>query len=262
LNRMKLQNRSLEIAYHDIGEGTPCLLLHGFCGSSAYWDELIPLLAPQFRLIVPDLPGHGQSSVPEQPYPIEAYADDLNQLLRQLQIDQAVWFGHSMGGYITLAAAERHASDLIAFGLIHSTANPDDEKGKQNRDKSMQTIEQDGIETFIDGLIPKLFAPQHLTAMPEKVEKAKSIGRRTPPLGARIALMAMKNRPDRNVVLQTTELPVFLAAGKNDQIVPPEKVFTVENELQNRVVIEQAGHMSMMEDPEFLANAMKRFLKR
>lgn len=262
MNRIMLADGSCELAYRDIGDGIPLLLLHGFCGSSGYWDGLVPLLSPRFRLLIPDLPGHGQSSVPAHPYTMEAYADSMHVLLRRLDIDEAVWIGHSLGGYITLAAVERHAVDVMAFGLVHSTAYPDDAKGKENRLNAIHTIREQGIDPFVDALIPKLFAPNHLDTMSEHVERAKAIGRSTSPDGAIQALLAMKDRPDRNHVLRTTNIPAILVSGAKDQIIAPEKTFSVPNDRQNRVLLDSAGHMSMFEAPDLLAQALLRFLKR
>lgn len=262
MNKVKLSNRSIEIAYKEAGEGFPVLLLHGFCGSSSYWDAIVPLLQTQCRLIVPDLPGHGQSGVPQTPYPIEAFADDMVDFLRLLDIGKAVWLGHSLGGYVTLAAAERYADQIAAYGLIHSTAFPDDEKGKEGRLKAIQTILDSGIVPFVDGLIPKLFAPDHLQSMDDKVEQAKNIGYGTSPEGAVVTLEAMRDRPDRNAALRQADCPVLLIAGENDQIVNPEKTFSVRGDSIHHELLHKVGHMSLMEHPEQLADKLSAFLER
>jgi pimeloyl-ACP methyl ester carboxylesterase len=261
MNKVKLSNRSIEISYKDAGEGIPVILLHGFCGSSSYWDAVIPLLQSQCRLIVPDLPGHGKSGVPQSPYPIEAFADDMADLLQQLNIGKAVWLGHSLGGYVTLAAVERHADRVGAFGLIHSTAYPDDEKGKEGRLKAIQTVLDSGIVPFVEGLVPKLFAPEHVESMSDKVEEAKTIGYATPPEGAVVTLEAMRGRPDRNEMLRKSACPVILVAGENDQIIKPDKTFSVHSQSIQHVLLNKVGHMSMMEHPNQLADKLAAFLK-
>lgn len=261
MNKMNLSNRSIEITYKDAGEGIPVILLHGFCGSSSYWEAVIPLLQSQCRLIVPDLPGHGKSGVPQSPYPIEAFADDMADLLRQLNIEKAVWLGHSLGGYVTLAAVERHADRVGAFGLIHSTAYPDDEKGKEGRLNAIQTVLDSGIVPFVDGLIPKLFAPEHAESMSGKVEAVKKVGYATSPEGAVVTLEAMRGRPDRNDVLRRAKCPVILVAGENDQIIKPDKTFSVQSGLIQHVLLSKVGHMSMVEHPDQLADKLSAFLR-
>ncbi|CAG7657416.1 alpha/beta fold hydrolase [Paenibacillus allorhizosphaerae] len=263
---MNEQNKEINggmIAYSDQGEGVPVVLLHGFCGSSAYWDEVVPLLAQGCRVIVPDLRGHGGSSArAEQQYSMDDFADDTAALLDALDTGRVVLLGHSLGGYATLAFAEKYPDKLLGFGLIHSTAFPDDEKGKEGRLKSQQTIKQQGLPTFLDGLIPKLFAPAHVETMPEAVRKAKDIGLGTNPEGAVATLEGMRTRPDRNHVLSAAAVPVLLVAGTADQIIPLERAFSVSGERIEQKRIDGAGHMSMMEAPGELTKIILDFIGR
>jgi 3-oxoadipate enol-lactonase len=250
---------SVTLSYRDAGSGTPLVLIHGFCGSSQYWQEIFPALSQQFRVIAPDLRGHGDSSAPDETYTMERMADDLACLLDHLQLPKAILFGHSLGGYVTLAFAEKYADKLFGYGLVHSTAYPDDEKGKENRQKGMDSIRENGMEPFVKALIPKLFAPQNLKAMPEAVQLAKEIGCATNPQGAIRTLGGMRERPDRNDVLSRSELPVLLIAGENDQIIPVEKTFSVDAPHVVREMISSVGHMSMLEAPEELNKIIRQF---
>ncbi len=116
------------------------------------------------------------------------------------------------------------------------------------------------MPAFLDGLIPKLFAPAHLQSMPEAVRKAREIGLGTSPEGAMRTLEAMRDRPDRNAVLWETRLPVLLVAGASDQVIPEERTFSVSGETISQQRIEAAGHMSMMETPGILAQIIKNFI--
>ncbi|MGF9713010.1 alpha/beta fold hydrolase [Paenibacillus naphthalenovorans] len=249
----------VKLAYIERGEGTPVVLLHGFCGSSAYWEEVIPLLEGSCRLIVPDLRGHGASASPEGAYTMETMAEDIAGLLEKRDCKQAVVLGHSLGGYVTLALAEKHPDKLLGFGLIHSTAFPDDEKGKEGRLKAMETIKEQGLPVFLEGLIPKLFAPAHLKTMPEAVEKARQIGLGTSPEGAVRTLEGMRIRTDRNAILFGARVPVLLVAGAGDQIIAPERTFSVSGEHITSVTLDGAGHAGMMETPQELAQAILDF---
>ncbi|WP_281885045.1 alpha/beta fold hydrolase [Paenibacillus sp. YYML68] len=253
-----LEDRKLAYCVH--GEGLPLVLLHGFCGSGAYWDDVVSRLAESYKVIVPDLRGHGASDTPSGPYTMEELAADIAELIKRLDLGRAVVLGHSLGGYVTLALAEQHAELLSGFGLIHSTAYPDDEQGKLNRMKAKQTIEEKGIGAFAEGLVPKLFAPGHLETMRAAVDKAMTIARGTSADGAASTIVAMKERPDRRAVLQNTELPVLLVAGALDQIIPKEKTFTASGDHVVHRLIDSAGHMSMMEAPEELTRIVLEFM--
>lgn len=248
------------ICYLQQGQGEPVILLHGFCGSSSYWEHLLPYLNG-YRVIVPDLRGHGRTDAPVGPYTIEQMADDVLQLMDELDIQKATILGHSMGGYIALSCAQRYTSRLNAFGLIHSTAYPDSDEAKEKRLDAVNAIQREGMTNFIDGLIPGLFAPGMEHKKPECIQKAKEIGYLTPPQGAIGAAMAMRERPDRRDVLSSTILPVLLVAGEKDGLIPPERVFTADQSNVTRHIIKEAGHMSMMEEPETLGNAVSAFLE-
>lgn len=254
-------SNGIEIMYEDRGSGETVVLLHGFCGSSAYWQKMIPQLSLTHRVIAADLRGHGKTSVPDGLYSMETMADDIAGLLSHLEISKATLFGHSLGGYVTLAFAEKYPDRLSAFSLVHSTAYPDDENGKEGRLKAIESIQEKGMDSFIEGLVPRLFAPEHVASMPEAVQLAKQIGFATSSKGAIHTLQGMRERPDRNSVLGAVDLPVLLVAGTEDQVIPPAKTFSQEGRHIHTAAIAGAGHMSMLEAPDKLIKAMEDFLR-
>ncbi|UNK17792.1 alpha/beta hydrolase [Paenibacillus sp. N3/727] len=247
------------ICYLEQGHGEPVILLHGYCGSSSYWEQVLPYLNG-YRVIVPDLRGHGRSDAPVGPYTIEQMADDVLLLMDELDIQKSTLLGHSLGGYITLSFVQRYTSRLNACGLIHSTGYPDSDEAKEKRVKAVSVIQGEGITNFVDGLIPGLFAPEMENRKPECIQKAKEIGYLTPPQGAIGAALAMRERPDRRDVLSSTTLPVLLVAGEKDGLIPSERVFTTDHSNVTQSVIKEAGHMSMMEEPEELGKVIHSFL--
>ncbi|MCC3375804.1 alpha/beta fold hydrolase [Cohnella sp. REN36] len=251
----------LNVAFADEGQGAPVLLLHGYCGSRYYWEDVWAKLAPHGRLIAPDARGHGETAATEGAYPMEQLAEDAVQLLDALGIRQAYVLGHSMGGYTALAIAERFPDRLAGIGLLHSTTFPDDETGKANRDKVAMRVAEEGIKGHIADLIPKLFAPAHRDAMPGKVDRALEIGYATSPLGAIGGALGMKARPDRKRVLEETALPVLLLAGESDGVIGPEKRFPVDGPKVTRSLLAGAGHMGMYEAPEAFAESVIAYLK-
>lgn len=261
INMERLNTNGIEIGYEDLGEGEVLVLLHGYCGSSAYWTKVQPILSQHYRCIVPDLRGHGTSDAPMGPYTIEQMADDVAELMETLNIDRYTVLGHSLGGYITLSLVERYPTKLQGAGIIHSTAFPDSEEAKEKRLKAVSTIQTEGITKFIDGLVPGLFAPVHVDTLVSEVLLVKEIGYRTPPQGAAAVALAMRERKDQRDVLSTTKLPVLLVAGECDQVIPVEKTFTAEGSNVMKAVIPKAGHMSMLEAPEQLAGIITDFVR-
>ncbi|KEZ52918.1 MULTISPECIES: alpha/beta fold hydrolase [Metabacillus] len=252
----------VSLSYSDDGEGHCIVLLHGFCGSRGYFNKIIPDISENYRVIACDLRGHGHSSTVKDEYSITSMADDLATLFDVLEIEKVTMIGHSLGGYIALAFAEKYPHMLHSYGLLHSTALPDDENGKAGREKGIARIEQEGMKGFINDLVPKLFAEENMDSFHAEMETVRQIGYKTPETGAAGALHAMKNRPDRQKVLHNEDLPVLLIAGKKDQIVPTEKTFLHRGDHITEVLLENSGHMGMLEEPDKVSEALLTFIKK
>ncbi|MBM7584301.1 pimeloyl-ACP methyl ester carboxylesterase [Bacillus pakistanensis] len=249
-----------ELAYEDKGEGNTIILLHGFCGSSKYWDKIVPLLDTH-RVITIDLRGHGESAVIEAGFSIEDLAKDINYFLDQKQLDQVYLLGHSFGGYVTLAFAELFPEKLKGFGLIHSTPYADTFEAKENRTKAIDAINGHGLPLYIDDLVQNLFSPYQTEELKEEIQFAREIGYNTNPVGAKESLKAMRNRVERLQVVLNSNVPVLLVAGKHDQIIPNNRTFTDNGPMMTEVLLENSGHMGMMEEPEVLAMEIKNFAR-
>lgn len=254
----KITVHNQTIAYKEAGQGDVLVLLHGFCGSMGYWDRVLPELAKKYRVIAPDLPGHGESDV--SGHTIEHFAEQLELFFTALNLDQVTLLGHSLGGYVTLAYAERFATRLKAFSLIHSTGFPDSEEGKIARNNNIEKVKNEGIGSVVEGLIPKLFSPDHIEKNEAEIAFAMELGLQTTDKGAVAALKAMRDRISRNHVLAKSNCPILLVAGEGDQLIPAERTFSVKKENIDQVLISGAGHMSMLETPDILLQEIKKWL--
>jgi len=266
----------VSISYRTEGKGTPVVLLHGFGEDSHIFDQQIAFLKDHCLLIVPDLPGTGRSELLVSDYPlpvsgilkpstvsIEDYADCIKALLEKEQIGNCILLGHSMGGYITLAFAEKFPGSLSRFGLIHSTAFADNEEKKLNRQRGIDLMEQYGAYAFLKNTIPNLFSRQFKEAFPDKLESLIEASKQFSTEACRQYYTAMMNRPDKTSVLQGNPLPVLFVIGTEDVAAPL-------NDLNRQIhlplcsyihIIENVGHMSMWEAPELLTSYLLEFIK-
>ncbi|WP_335869671.1 alpha/beta fold hydrolase [Bacillus sp. 2205SS5-2] len=247
------------LAYYDRGEGEVALFLHGFCGSSAYWDEVAPLLDTH-RVILVDLRGHGKSRYDTPVKSIEELAFDVHNLVMELGVAPFHLFGHSLGGYITLAYVEQFPHEVKGFGLIHSTAFPDTVEGQWNRLKAIEQITEKGLPSYLDELIPKLFAEKNHIHYKEKLYCIRQIGLETKPQAAKDLLAAMRVRADRRSIIDNSNVPVLLLSGEMDAIVPVEKVFSSDKPHIKKVILKDSGHMGMIEEPERVVIELKQFM--
>jgi len=108
------------VAYRDEGSGEVLLLVHGMGGSSASWSGVIPLLAAKYRVIAPDLLGHGESDKPRGDYSVGAFAVLLRDLLDALGVRRVTVVGHSLGGGIAMQFAHQHRQYCKRMVLISS----------------------------------------------------------------------------------------------------------------------------------------------
>lgn len=267
------KTNSAAIAYRILGEGINVVLVHGFGEDSTIWNSQIDFLQPHCRLIVPDLPGSGQSvfcndvnlqSVSKhQPSSIEYYADQVRALLEYENIASCIMLGHSMGGYITLSIAENFSSLLKGFGLIHSSAFADTDEKKETRLRSIILMEDYGAQRFLKNTTPLLFGQRFKNESPEKVNKLIENGNNFSKLTLQQYYTAIMKRPDRTAVIKASDIPVLFVIGTEDIAAPLEDLLQQVHlpKIAYIHILEQTGHMGMLEAPEKMKTALLEFIK-
>src|SRR4030095_9160758 len=155
----EFQFQNKKISYWVEGSGKPLMLVHGFAEDHRVWIYQEEFLEKKFQLIIPDLPGSGKSALLNETS-MESMAEVLKAILDRESISICSIIGHSMGGYVTLAFAEKYPGLLNSFCLFHSTAYPDNEEKKEARRKSIAFIKKNGVEEFLKTTTPNLFAAQ------------------------------------------------------------------------------------------------------
>ncbi len=248
------------IFFKDQGKGFPIVLLHGFCEAHQIWDGFAEELAKDFRVITPDLPGFGQSQLPPQPFTIDDIGDQLIAWLSKLKINNPVIIGHSLGGYVALAMAQKDAGSLSGLGLFHSTAFADSEEKKLNRDKTIDFVEKFGVPPFVETFVPGLFYQKDNPYMDFVRDMAL-----TTPLKTLINYSkAMRDRPSREEFLISFQGNVLVAAGTHDSIIPFSMSQQVSALAPNTMFcpLKNTGHMGMFESPTDSFNSFIAFASR
>jgi 3-oxoadipate enol-lactonase len=243
------------------GRGTPIVLLHGFPLNSTIWTQQRQELASNYRVITPDLRGHGHSPFPAGVYDMDLLARDVLALLDSLDIARAVIMGHSLGGYVTLAAWRLAPERFLALGLIDSHAAADTEVGRNGRLQLAEKVAAKGSQAAADALLPKLFAPG-LAAGNPTWEQVRSMILKTPRPGIIGSLKGMAVRPDSSAMLNTIEVPAIVVVGDKEQIITPDKTEALLAAIPNSAlkVIPDAGHVPMLEQPAAMTAAIQEFL--
>ena len=219
---LKLFPSQKNLYYTVSGNGIPVMLVHGFGEDGSIWEKQREALEQFCKLIIPDLPGSGKSERLEEGS-MEIFADVLQSIVDAENINSLVMIGHSMGGYITLAYAEKYGSKLTGFGLFHSSAYADDPEKVETRRKGIRFIRDNGASKFLEQAIPGLFSEKTRIERPEIVQEIISRYTNFEAESLVQYYESMIARPDRTKVLTDSNLPVLFILGKYDNAVPLNK---------------------------------------
>jgi len=252
-----------EIAFYTAGEGEepPLVLIHGFCEDSRMWREWLELI-PNRRFISIDLPGFGNSEMVDN-LTIEIMGEVIKAVLHHLGIEKCILVGHSMGGYASLAFAEKNKGYLAGLCLFHSHPFADSEEKKQGRLKAIDFIKKNGHILYVRQLIPTLFAYDFSKGYQMEVNRLIHNAAHYSTNAIIAALLAMRLRPDRTAVLRDIPCPVLFYIGKLDAAIPMEVSLEQTHlpAIADIRVLATSGHMGMFEAPRSTAKAMREFLK-
>jgi pimeloyl-ACP methyl ester carboxylesterase len=243
--------------YSSYGSGQTIVLIHGFCENSTCFNEQVFLLKDHYNIICIDLPGHGQSAETSS-FSMEWVAEQIKEVLETCGVQKCVMIGHSMGGYVTLAFAQKYAAYLKGYGLLHSTANADSEERKAKRDQTIGVIREKGAAFYVEQFIPPLFAAgTDSVLISARQQSNKHISSTT----LIACLTAMKNRPDSNALLSSSLLPVAFIAGGKDVIIPVADMLAQAASVPVAQVtcLPDAAHMGMLEKPQEVSKAIRTF---
>jgi pimeloyl-ACP methyl ester carboxylesterase len=255
----------MRLAYTDEGPGPVVVLLHGFPISRVMWEPQVSGIGSIYRIIAPDLRGHGDSPAPEGIFTMDEMADDVIELLDTLHLDEPVVVGGlSMGGYVALSLVARYPHRVGALMLMDTRAGADTPEAAQKREESAQAVIAAGNPgPVIEAMIPRLFTKKTLDLHPERVEPVRAAMEKNTPRGIAGALRGMAIRPDRRGDLAAITVPTLVLVGDEDVITPPAEAQAMADAIKNAslAVIPDAGHLAPYEEPAAANAVIFRFLE-
>jgi pimeloyl-ACP methyl ester carboxylesterase len=258
--------RGVSIAYDEVGDGSAgtLVLLHGFPHSRALWAEqlaALPALAPGWRVIAPDLRGFGESDV-VGPWHVDDWADDVVALLDRLGVERAVIGGLSMGGYVALALWRRHAQRVRALVLADTRAGDDAPAVRERRRELVALARAQGADAVAESQLPGALGATSRETRPEVVARLRALMAAAPVEGIVGALEAMMVRPDSTPWLAEITVPTLVIVGAEDVLTRPSEARAMCDAIAGArlVMIERAGHVSCVEQPEAFGAAVAGFL--
>ena len=263
------------------GDGPAVILLHGYPFNRSMWSKQIDFLsAHRFRAIAPDLlemsgklqlVAGSKKPAPDRERQAEAYrtlatmkemAQDVAALMDELRIEGAVVCGLSMGSYVAFEFARLFPNRVRALVLAGARAQGPDENEKESREQQAQRILAEGMSFVADAMLPKVLAPRTLAEKPDVVSPVREMTLRTDPRGAAAAQRGMAARRDYSNDFTDIDAPTLIFAGREDAIRKTEDADFIHRGVKNShlEIIDDAGHLMNMEQPEIFNRALLNFL--
>ncbi len=260
------------ISYLDVsgpGAATPgrtLVLLHAFPLEAEMWRPQFEAVPAGWRFIAPDLRGFGQSQVGDSSLPamMEGCARDVVAVFDHLRLERAVVAGLSMGGYVAFALLRLAPERIAGLVLADTRAEADDEAARMNRDRMAETLAQGGAAAVFDRMLPGLLGETTRTSRPEVVRRVRDLVLAQPVDGIHRGIQSLKSRPDSTPLLAGIACPTLVVVGEEDQITTADSARRLHARIPGAelAVIEGAGHLSNLEQPEAFNAALTGYLKR
>jgi pimeloyl-ACP methyl ester carboxylesterase len=251
-----------EIVYEVLGSGPPVVLLHPFPTNHELWRPAAQALQTRYRLILPDLRGHGDSGIGEGPATMAKHAADLSRILDQERIGRTVFIGVSIGGYILFEFWRRYRARVTALALCNTKAAGETAESRATRLQAAADVLERGTEPFLESLIPKLLGETTRRTRPDLVEGALRMMRKMSPEDVALVQRGMAERPDSVDTLKTVDVPSLVVTGDEDVATGVSDAELMKRNIagSHMKVIAKAGHYSPWEQPEEVGKILRQFV--
>jgi pimeloyl-ACP methyl ester carboxylesterase len=258
----RIRSSDAVIAYELLGKGTPVVLLHPFPAHHEFWSPIAERLVTRYRVLLPDLRGHGESEVGEGAATMEKHAADLVRLCDETGIGRAVFVGVSIGGYILFEFWRRHRQRVRALVLSDTRPQADTGEGQANRLKAAEDVLQRGTEPFIDSMLPKLLGESTHQSRPDLAQAAKRMMMKMSPQDIAQVQRGMAARPDSMETLKTINVPTLLLVGSEDTLTPLADAELMRQNIAGSQlrVITRGGHYAAFEQSDATLPLLRQFL--
>jgi len=244
------------------------VLLHAFPFDRHVWDGVIDVLAEaDWDVVVPDLRGFGESSYgddgPDDEPALSWMARDVLGILDRMGVSAAVFAGISMGGYVAMEIVRQDPARVAGIALVDTKATADSDEARANRLKvAEQVLASGSTDSLSRAMVPTLLGASSLEERPDVVALVTGWIAAADPQAVAWAQRAMAARPDSLADLASLAVPALVVWGIEDGMSPrAEQDLMVEALRDARlVVVTESGHLSTVEAPEQVADALVTFL--
>ncbi len=252
------------LAFLEQGRGLPLICLPAYPLAGQFFYRPFAENLPAARLILPDYRGSGDSSLGEgEACTVEVLAEDMFGLLDYLGAPRAVVLGVSLGGYVALAMYARHPERIQGLILADTRAEADGPEAVKARHGTVVDLRSRGTEA-LRPRVQRLFAPSTRENRPDLVNRAWQAVQKQDPEGLARLMLGMALRPDRSGLLARIRVPTLVLGGEQDATTPPADMQGLAGRIPGAEfhVIQDAGHLTPLEQPRAFAARVGPFLRR
>ena len=258
----QIKSDDAEIVYRVLGEGPPVVLLHPFPVNHEFWLPVAEALSTRYRIILPDVRGHGDSGIGEGPATMDKHAADIARVMDDAEIGRAPLVGVSIGGYALFEFWRRHRGRVAALGLCNTKAPADGAEARAGRLQAANDVIERGTEMFFQSMVPRVFSKTTREMRPDLVEGAVRMMRKMTPKDVAQVQRGMAERPDSVDTLKTIDVPTLLVTGDDDILTGLNEAELMRQHISGSQmrVIPKAGHYAPWEQSEEATRILRQFL--
>jgi 3-oxoadipate enol-lactonase len=257
-----IQSGDAEIVYWVLGDGPPVVLLHPFPVNHEFWLPVAEVLAWRYRVVMPDLRGHGESGIGEGPATMEKHSADIAHVMDDADVGRAPMIGVSIGGYALFEFWRKHRGRVAALGLCNTKAQADGPEARAGRLQAANDVLERGTAPFFESMIPKVMGKTTREMRPDLVDRAlRMMGQMSPEDVAQVQ-RGMAARPDSIETVKTVNVPTLLVTGDEDLMTGVNEAELMHQHISGSQVrvIAKAGHYAAWEQPEESAKVLRHFV--
>ncbi len=255
---MILEYKKSNIHYTTTGKGPAIVLLHGFLENLTMWAGLEAQLSKNYQVICIDLLGHGKTDCIGSVHTMDAMAEAVLAVINQLKINKAVFIGHSMGGYVALALAEKAPTIFEGLCLMNSTFEADDKARKVLRTRAIKMV-QHNFENMVRLSFANLFAAESKITYETAYNNALNQALKTSVQGYIAAQEGMRLRSDYFEIFKTLPCNKLIIIGKKDTVINGNQIIAKIKNTTIKFIELSAGHMSHIENKTELLAILLEF---
>ena len=258
----RIKSRDTEIAYWTLGDGPPVVLLHPFPVHHEFWLPVAEALSTRYRLILPDLRGHGESGLGDGPATMEKHAADIASIMDDAQVGAAALIGVSIGGYALFEFWRKYRGRAVALGLCNTKAPADTPEARAGRLQAANEVLDRGTEPFFESMVPKLMSKTTRDTRPDLIDGALRMMRKMSPEDVAQVQRGMAARPDSVETLKTINVPTLLITGDEDMMTGVNEAEVMRQQIPDSElrVIPKAGHYAAWEQSQDAIIVLRQFL--